>query len=84
MCKYGQVFRGNKIRTAEMYGVKAVLLYDDPYRSAPLYAPSRIYPDGELMPENGTQRGTIFVHEGDPLTPNYPSTGTCVQRHLGI
>jgi len=72
------VFRGNKIHTAEKYGVKAVLLYDDPYRSAPLNSSSEIYPNGELMPEYGTQRGTVYVHEGDPLTPNYPSIGKYV------
>lgn len=76
MCKYGQVFRGNKVKTAEKYGVKAVLLYDDPYRSAPLNKSDKIYPNGEYMPEYGTQRGTIYVNEGDPLTPSYPSIGS--------
>ena len=79
LCKYGHVFRGNKIGIAEKYGAKSVLLYDDPYRCAPynqtMNSSERIFPRGEFMPELGTQRGTVYVREGDPLTPCYPSIG---------
>ena len=78
LCKYGRVFRGNKVHTAEKYGAKAVLLYDDPFRGAPSInnmTNPNIYPNGECMPKFGTQRGTINIHEGDPLTPSYPSIG---------
>ena len=62
--------------TAEKYAAEAVLLYDDPYRGAPHESNSTdIFPNGELMPEFGTQRGTIYIHEGDPQTPSYPSIG---------
>ena len=50
-----------------------MLLFDDPIRSAPVK--SLVYPNGEFLPENGTQRGTLFMGEGDPTTPIYPSTG---------
>lgn len=78
LCKYGHVFRGNKVHTAEKYGARAVILYDDPYRGAPssdnnTMTNPNLYPHGELMPEFGTQRGTINIHEGDPQTPSYPS-----------
>ena len=79
LCKYGKVFRGNKVRIAENNNVKAVLLYDDPYRGAPRdsnNAPNaNIYPNGQYMPGTGTQRGSIFVEDGDPSTPSYPSIG---------
>lgn len=79
LCKYGHVFRGNKVSTAQKYGARAVILYDDPYRGAPSDTNTtdntNIYPHGELMPEFGTQRGTIYIHEGDPQTPSYPSIG---------
>ena len=60
---------------AQKYGVQAVILYDDPKRSAPSFAVNERYPFGEFLPENGTQRGTLFTGNGDPLTPFYPSTG---------
>jgi N-acetylated-alpha-linked acidic dipeptidase len=59
LCKYGKVFRGNKIKMAEKYGAGGVLLYDDPYRSVP--SDLGIYPEGQYLPDQGTQRGTIFV-----------------------
>lgn len=80
------MFRGNKISIAEKYGAKAVLLYDDPYRCAPntkaVNSSERIFPRGEFMPKNGTQRGTVYVHEGDPLTPSYPSIGNLTNVYL--
>lgn len=73
LIKYGRVFRGDKVLTAQKYGIKGVLLYSDPQRVAPLGL-KELYPNGEFLPEDGTQRGTIYIGNGDPLTPLYPST----------
>jgi hypothetical protein len=54
-----------------------MILYDDPWRSSPNQASNQRYPNGLLLNENGTQRGTIYTNDGDPLTPFYPSTGIC-------
>lgn len=66
-------FLTKKIKIAEKFGVKGVLLFDDPQRSAPAKSTDKKYPDGWLLPGDGTQRGTVFIKDGDPLTPMYPS-----------
>lgn len=71
ICRYGFGFRGDKVNIAQKYGASAVLLYDDPLRSAP--NSDEIYPRGEFLPELGTQRGTLWIGSGDPDTPLYPS-----------
>jgi hypothetical protein len=35
----------------------------------------QIYPNGIFLPSDGTQRGSLIGVSGDPLSPNYPSTG---------
>lgn len=72
--RYGQIFRGNKVKLAAEYGAKAVLIYDDIIRAAPEEVRSQTYPDGEFLPGDGMQRGTLFTGSGDPLTPMYPAT----------
>lgn len=64
-----------KIQFAQKYGAKGVLLFDDPLRSAPPQHDNYIYPNGEFLPKEGVQRGTLLIGNGDPTTPNYPSTG---------
>lgn len=34
-----------------------------------------MYPDGVYLPGTGTQRGSLLVKHGDPLTPGYPAIG---------
>ena len=50
-------------------------MYEDPIRGSPKNYSSKVYPNGELLPESGTQRGSIYLGDGDPLTPIYPSIG---------
>jgi N-acetylated-alpha-linked acidic dipeptidase len=73
MCRLGKGSRGGKVRWAYKYGAKAVLLYDDPLASASVT--DQIYPNGIFLPSDGTQRGSLISVSGDPLSPNYPSTG---------
>ena len=60
---------------AEKFGAAGALLYDDPQRIAPEAVKNQVYPNGQYLPGEGVQRGSIYVKNGDPLTPNYPSTG---------
>jgi len=73
LCRLGKGSRGGKVRWASKYGAKAVLLYDDPLAAATLA--DQIYPNGIFLPSDGTQRGSLIGSAGDPLTPDYPSTG---------
>jgi hypothetical protein len=50
------------------------LLFDD--RSASPILANYIYPNGEFLPRDGVQRGSLMVTDGDPYTVNYPSNGT--------
>lgn len=60
ICRYGKIFRGNKVEIAEINGASGVLLFDDPFRSAPTTASEFVFPNGEFLPGDGTQRGTLF------------------------
>uniref|UniRef100_A0A8D2H9E7 PA domain-containing protein n=1 Tax=Urocitellus parryii TaxID=9999 RepID=A0A8D2H9E7_UROPR len=73
IARYGKVFRGNKVKNAQLAGAKAVILYSDP---ADYFAPGvQSYPDGWNLPGGGVQRGNILNLNGagDPLTPGYPA-----------
>lgn len=52
------------MKFAEQYGAKGVLIYDDPLSCAPMIAKDRIYPNGDFLPPEGTQRGSIFTGNG--------------------
>uniref|UniRef100_H2Z0Q3 glutamate carboxypeptidase II n=1 Tax=Ciona savignyi TaxID=51511 RepID=H2Z0Q3_CIOSA len=64
--RYGRIFRGDKAVHAELYGCIGLILYSDPldYTSIPKIG---------FFPPTGAQRGTLWVDNGDPRTPNYPS-----------
>ncbi len=63
------------MQIAEIYNAKGVILYDDPKKAAPLIAKDKIYPNGEFLPGQGTQRGSLYTKNGDLHTPIYPSNG---------
>ncbi|CAF1471670.1 unnamed protein product [Adineta steineri] len=74
ICRYGKIFRGNKINIAEKYGIIGVILYSDPINVALNPNISNLtYPNSIYMPDMGQQRGSALTLSGDPLTPHYPS-----------
>lgn len=46
---------------AQNYGAKAVILFDDPINSVPAGQNDYIFPEGEFLPPEGTQRGSIIL-----------------------
>jgi hypothetical protein len=40
----------------------------------------QVYPNGQFLPKDGVQRGSIYLKEGDPLTPIYPSIGKIFEQ----
>ncbi|KAM6287196.1 putative N-acetylated-alpha-linked acidic dipeptidase isoform 1-T1 [Spheniscus humboldti] len=73
IARYGKIFRGNKVKNAELAGAKGVILYSDP---ADYCAPGTDpYPNGWNLPGGGAQRGNVLNLNGagDPLTPGYPA-----------
>ncbi|CAH1796377.1 unnamed protein product [Owenia fusiformis] len=71
IARYGDIYRGNKIKHAQLYGAKGVILFSDPGDVTEEGA--GVYPDSEYLPEYGMQRGTTKSGYGDPLTPGYPA-----------
>ncbi|XP_061876357.1 putative N-acetylated-alpha-linked acidic dipeptidase isoform X1 [Colius striatus] len=73
IARYGKIFRGNKVKNAELAGAKGLILYSDP---ADYCAPgTEPYPNGWNLPGGGAQRGNVLNLNGagDPLTPGYPA-----------
>ena len=69
---------------AEKRGAIGIILFSDPadYTSGDI---DRVYPHDWWLPPSGTQRGTVYIGSGDPLTPGYPSIGTpSVTQSLSI
>jgi len=69
VCKYGKIYRGNKVQLGEQNGAIGVILYSDPTE----YAQGELYPNGMWLSGNGMQRGSIKTVKGDSLTPQYPA-----------
>ena len=78
ICKYAKVFRGLKIRAAEMFGAIGVILYNDPQEDGEYTIRNGYehYPNGPARHPKTIQRGSVdffSVAVGDPTTPGYPS-----------
>lgn len=70
--RYGKIFRGNKVLNAQNCGAVGALLYSDPADYSP-QGMKETFPKTWWLPGTGTQRGTIGLADGDPLTPLLPS-----------
>ncbi|XP_039258717.2 putative N-acetylated-alpha-linked acidic dipeptidase [Styela clava] len=71
IARYGKIFRADKVSHAEQAGCIGMILYSDPNEYT--IADKGVYPDEWFLPGTGAQRGTVFLGDGDPETPNYPS-----------
>jgi len=72
LARYGRSYRGIKAREAEARGGVGLLLYSDPLDDG--FAQGAVYPEGPMRPERGVQRGSVKNGNGDPSTPDWPST----------
>ncbi|KAG2156266.1 hypothetical protein DEU56DRAFT_766277 [Suillus clintonianus] len=78
LTRYGNVFRGLKVKRAQELGAAAVLVYSDPRDDGTVtvkngYVP---YPHGPARNPTSVQRGSVqflSLYPGDPSTPGYPS-----------
>ena len=74
LVRYGELFRGLKVRNAQKRGAKGVLIYSDPGDDG--YARGDVYPNGPYRPPSSLQRGSVqflSLGPGDPSTPGLPS-----------
>ena len=71
IARYGRSFRGIKAREAELHGAVGLILYSDPMDDG--FLVGEVYPDGPMRSPGGVQRGSLFLDQGDPSTPGWPS-----------
>jgi len=68
--RYGQIFRGVKVKIASEHGAVGCLIYSDPRDDG--YFGGAVFPNGPMRPSDGVQRGSVedlASGSGDPLTP---------------
>ncbi len=71
LVRYGDIFRGLKVRNAQKRGAKGILIFSDPGDDG--YAKGDVYPNGPFRPGSAIQRGSVqflSLGPGDPSTPN--------------
>ena len=76
--RYGQVFRGLKVKRAQELGMVGVVVYSDPDEDGEIIERNgyKSYPDGPARQPSSVQRGSVqFINilSGDPTTPGYAS-----------
>jgi N-acetylated-alpha-linked acidic dipeptidase len=74
LVRYGELFRGLKVRNAQKRGAKGILIYSDPVDDG--YGRGDVFPNGPFRPGSSLQRGSVqflSLGPGDPSTPNGPS-----------
>ncbi len=75
LVRYGEIFRGLKVRNAQKRGAKGILIYSDPADDG--YAQRGRLPRRPVSdPASAIQRGSVqflSLGPGDPSTPDGPS-----------
>lgn len=81
LVRYGDVFRGLKVKEAQDRGAVGVLIYSDPADDG--YMRGDVYPDGPMRPPSGIQRGSVqflSLGPGDPSTPGGVPSNAAAKR----
>jgi N-acetylated-alpha-linked acidic dipeptidase len=74
LVRYGEVFRGLKIRNAQKRGARGILIFSDPADDG--YGRGDVYPHGPYRSGSSIQRGSVqflSLGPGDPTTPGFAS-----------
>lgn len=71
--RYGNIYRGDKVKNAQKFGAIAVILYSDPSDYNLDENVNNTYPNSWWLPPSGIERGTV-VDDGIGDTPLYPGT----------
>ncbi|HEV2702207.1 MAG TPA: transferrin receptor-like dimerization domain-containing protein [Steroidobacteraceae bacterium] len=75
LVRYGEMWRGLKVKLAQQHGAVGCVIYSDPHEEG--YAVGDTYPVGGGRPATGIQRGSVadlLIYAGDPLTPGVGAT----------
>ncbi|KAL7274490.1 hypothetical protein RUND412_002617 [Rhizina undulata] len=87
LARYGNQFRGLKVRNAQDYGCIGVVIYTDPGDDGNMIESNgyAAYPDGPARNPSSVQRGSVqflSIYPGDPTTPGYPSKPGVPRRDI--
>ncbi|MGH9358118.1 MAG: M28 family metallopeptidase [Terriglobia bacterium] len=75
IARYGNGWRGLKVKLAAEHGAAGCLIYSDPRDDG--YWKGNVFPKGPWRPRWGVQRGSVMdmvLYPGDPLTPGIGAT----------
>lgn len=78
--RYGEIYRGLKVKFAQEVGASGVVMYSDPGDDGEFIPQNgyKQYPHGPARNEASVQRGSVMYLSygpGDPTTPGYASKG---------
>ncbi|KAK0564707.1 Vacuolar protein sorting-associated protein 70 [Tilletia horrida] len=78
LVRYGDTFRGLKVRAAAEAGCVAAIIYSDPAEDGNVTEANgyKAYPEGPARNPSSVQRGSVMalsIFAGDPSTPGQPS-----------
>ncbi|EJD00920.1 Zn-dependent exopeptidase [Fomitiporia mediterranea MF3/22] len=76
--RYGEIFRGLKVKGAQERGAAGVIIYSDPRDDGAVTVENgyKPYPAGPARNPTSVQRGSVqflSIYPGDPTTPGYPA-----------
>jgi len=74
IARYGESWRGIKVKVAAEHGAIGCIIYSDPRDDG--YFVQDVYPRGPMRPGGGVQRGSVMdmpLYPGDPLSPGWAS-----------
>ena len=74
IARYGESWRGIKVKVAAEHGAIGCIIYSDPRDDG--YFVKDVYPKGPMRPGTGVQRGSVMdmpLYPGDPLSPGWAS-----------
>ncbi|KAH3853003.1 N-acetylated-alpha-linked acidic dipeptidase 2-like [Dreissena polymorpha] len=79
--RYGKGYRGDKVALAEKLKATGVILFSDP-ADITNGDTSDVYPHSWWLPATGTQRGTLLLGDGDPLSADYPAISSAYRAKI--
>ncbi|PKA57224.1 putative glutamate carboxypeptidase 2 [Apostasia shenzhenica] len=74
LARYGNIYRGDIVRNAQLAGASAAIVYTD---AKDYGGRNKWFPDDRWMPPSGVQVGSTYSGIGDPTTPGWASVGSC-------
>ena len=74
-----QIFRGNKAWFAELAGAVGCIIFVD-YETAGPQDGQPVYPDGPWATNSTVQRGSVWLGNGDALSPGWPALASGTEK----